>query len=194
MKHRLLYLAIGFLLLNLAFFMLTILPARRTVRAHAATVHALQTRMRTLRREQREQRLMAALLKGMEQFRSRIPPQGAIVAMIRRVTDQARRLHLYVPSVKYHPGEVPEEALVTLTVQMEVEGRYAAIRRFLYEIEGLQDPLMIEKLALTSQRGGDRLTLRLQMAAYFLAEKESRNVDKAATAHPVEEARTRVAG
>jgi Tfp pilus assembly protein PilO len=76
-----------------------------------------------------------------------------------------------VPSVKYQPGDVAEEELVKLTVQMEVEGGYGAIRRFLYEVEGLQDPLMIERVALTSSRGIDRLNLRLEMAAYFLAEQ-----------------------
>jgi Tfp pilus assembly protein PilO len=171
MKARLPYLAGALLALNLAFFGLVIVPARQALRAHAAALQDLYARMGSLRREQREQELLASLLRGMEQFRRRIPPQGSIPAMIRRVTDQARRLQLHVPSVKYQPGDVSEEELVKLSVQMEVEGRYGSIRRFLYEVEGLQDPLMIERVALTSQRGIDRLNLRLEMAAYFLAEQ-----------------------
>lgn len=93
--------------------------------------------------------------------------------MVRRVTDLARKLRLSVPSIKYEPDEVTEEALVKLTVQMEVGGTYPAIRRFLYEIEGLQDPLLIEKLVLTSQRRMNRLSLRLEIAAYFLDEERS---------------------
>ena len=191
MKHRLLWLALFLLLLNLAFFAAVTLPIRRTVRAHAATVRDLQARMQSLRHEQREQQLVAALLKGMEEFRNRIPPQGAILQMIRRVTDQARRLKLHVPSVKYQPGEVPEEELVKLTVQMEVDGTYAAIRRFLYEVEGLQDPLVLEKLVLTSQRGKDRLSLRLEMAVYFLAEGSSTGPAKE---NRVQEKNTRAQG
>jgi Tfp pilus assembly protein PilO len=194
MKPRLLYLAAFFLLLNLAFFFLAILPARRAERAHAATLQVLHARMRLLRLEHRSQQVMHALLKKMEQFRNQIPPQGAILAMVRRVTDEARRLNLYVPSVRYQPGDVPEDELVKLTVQMDVEGRYAAIRRFLYEVEGLQDPMMIEKLVLTSQRGANQLTLRLQMAAYFLPEAESTKVKRAATAHPLKEIPTRAEG
>jgi Tfp pilus assembly protein PilO len=179
MKPRLLYLAGALLALNLAFFGLAIVPARQALRVHAAAIQDLHLRMGSLRREQREQELVAAVLKGMEQFRSRIPPQGAIPAMIRRVTDQARRLQLHVPSVKYQPGDVSEEELVKLTVQMEVEGRYGAIRRFLYEVEGLQDPLVIERVALTNHRGVDRLNLRLEMAAYFLAEQRiSREIEE----------------
>jgi Tfp pilus assembly protein PilO len=170
-KARLPYLAGGLLALNLAFFGLVIVPARQALRVHAATFQDLYARMASLRREQREQEILASLLKGMEQFRNRIPPQGAIPAMIRRVTDQARRLQLYVPSVKYQPGDVAEEELVKLTVQMEVEGGYGAIRRFLYEVEGLQDPLIVERVALSSARGIDRLNLRLEMAAYFLPEQ-----------------------
>ncbi len=191
MKHRLLWLALFLLLLNLAFFAAVTLPIRRTVRAHAATVRDLQARMQSLRHEQREQQLVAALLKGMEEFRNRIPPQGAILQMIRRVTDQARRLKLHVPSVKYQPEEVPEEELVKLTVQMEVDGTYAAIRRFLYEVEGLQDPLVLEKLVLTSQRGKDRLSLRLEMAVYFLAEGSSTGPAKE---NRVQEKNTRAQG
>lgn len=179
MKPRLPYLAGALLALNLAFFGLAIVPARQALRVHAAAFQDLHARMGSLRREQREQELLASLLKGMEQFRNRIPPQGAIPAMIRRVTDQARRLQLHVPSVKYQPGDVSEEELVKLSVQMEVEGRYGAVRRFLYEVEGLQDPMMVERLVLTSQRGIDRLNLRLEMAAYFLAEQRiSRQVEE----------------
>jgi Tfp pilus assembly protein PilO len=194
MKFRLLYLAAFCLLLNLAFFFLAIVPARRAERAHTATLQVLHTRMRVLRLEHRSQQVMHALLNKMEEFRNQIPPQGAILAMIRRVTDEARRLKLHVPSVKYDPGDVPEDELVKLTVEMQVEGRYAAVRRFLYEVEGLQDPLMIEKLVLTSPPGANQLTLRLQMAAYFLPEAESTKAKKAATAHPVQETRTRAQG
>jgi len=173
MKHRLLLLALALLLLNLAFFFLAILPTRRTVHVNAAAAQDLQNRIRSLRHEERQQELLVSLLNRMDQFRNRIPPHGAILQMIRRVTDLARKLRLSVPSVKYDPVEVTEEALVKLTVQMEVGGKYAAIRRFLYEIEGLQDPLLIEKVVLTSQRGMDRLSLRLAIAAYFLDEERS---------------------
>ncbi len=191
MKPRLLYLAVFLLLLNLAFFVFTILPARRAVRAHATTLQDLQGQIQTLRHEQRQQEVLNTLQKRMGQFRNRIPPQESILAMIRRVTDQARRLNLYVPSVKYQPGEVPEDALVKLTVQMEVEGRYAAVRRFLYEVEGLQDPLTIEKLVLTNHRETDRITLRLQMGTFFLPEASHSKREMKSTEHPVQETRAR---
>jgi Tfp pilus assembly protein PilO len=194
MKPRLLYLAAFLLLLNLAFFLLAILPARRAARAHAVTLQVLHARMRVLRLEHRSQQVMHALLKKMEQFRDQIPPQGAILAMVRRITDEARRLELHVPSVKYQPGDVAEDELVKLTVQMEVGGRYAAIRRFLYEVEGLQDPLMIEKLVLSSQRGANQLTLQLQLAAYFLPEADAKKAKKAARAYPVGETQAGVEG
>jgi Tfp pilus assembly protein PilO len=171
MKHRLLLLALALLLLNLAFFFLAVLPTRRTVHVNAAAAQDLQNRIRSLRHEERQQELLVSLLN--RQFRNQIPPHGAILQMVRRVTDLARKLRLSVPSIKYEPDEVTEEALVKLTVQMEVGGKYAAIRRFLYEIEGLQDPLVIEKLVLTSRRGMDRLSLRLAIAAYFLDEERS---------------------
>ncbi|MFQ5883145.1 MAG: type 4a pilus biogenesis protein PilO [Candidatus Methylomirabilales bacterium] len=173
MKHRLLLLALALLLLNLAFFFLAILPTRRAVETNAAAAQDLQHRIRSLRHEERQQEMLVSLLNRMDQFRNRIPPHGAILQMVRRVTDLARKLRLAVPSVKYEPEEVTEEALVKLTVQMEVGGTYPAIRRFLYEIEGLQDPLLIEKLVLTNRRRQDRLSLRLEIAAYFLDEERS---------------------
>lgn len=187
MRPRLVYLAAALLLCNLVFFVLVILPARRAERAHAATLQVLHARMRVLRLEHRSQQVMRALIEKMEQFRKQVPPQGAILAMVRRVTDEARRLNLHVPAIKYQPADVPEDELVKLTVQMEVGGHYAAIRRFLYEVEGLQDPLMIEKLALTSKRGGNDLTLSLLMAAFFLPEAESPQTEKTGTERSVEE-------
>ena len=170
MKHRLLIVALALLLLNFVFFFVVILPARRTVRAHAAAVQDLQVRLQSLRHEQRQQQVLESLVKRMDQFRNGIPPHGAIIQMIRRVMDQARQLHLSVPSVTYQPVEVTEDPLVKLGVHMEVGGNYAAIRRFLYEVEGLQHPLVIEKLVLTSGQEMGRLSLRLEMAAYFLDE------------------------
>jgi Tfp pilus assembly protein PilO len=173
MKHRLLALALAGLVLNLAFFFVAVLPTRRTARAHASTVQELQARLRSLRHEEQQQEILESLVKRMDQFRSEIPPHGAIIQMVRRITDEARKLRLSVPSVKYQPMEMTEEPLVKLSVQMEVGGSYAATRRFLYEVEGLQDPLVIEKLVLTSRQQKDRLTLRLEMAAYFLDETAS---------------------
>ncbi|MFQ5801933.1 MAG: type 4a pilus biogenesis protein PilO [Candidatus Methylomirabilales bacterium] len=187
MKHRLLFLALFLLLLNLAFFFLVILPARRALVVHAATLQDLQAQIRSLRHERRQQEVLDSVLKGVQQFRNRIPPQGTILSMIRRVTDQAQRLDLDVPSVNYQPAKVTEEELVKLTVQMEVEGSYGGVRRFLYEVEGLQDPLVIEKVVLTSRRGTDRLSLRLQMAAYFLVETDSGRVNRPATEDPLQE-------
>jgi hypothetical protein len=184
MKARLLPIAGLWLLLNLAFFVAVIMPAWTAIRDQAATAQDLQTRMGSLRREQREHELVNALLTGIEQFRHRIPPQGSILAMTRRLTDQAHRLQLHVPSIKYQPVPVPEEDLVRLAIQLDVEGPYGAIRRFLYELEGLQDPLMIEKLVLTNPRGTERLTLRLQLAAYFLAEGGSPKVGTVAAGRP----------
>ncbi|MFQ5961435.1 MAG: type 4a pilus biogenesis protein PilO [Candidatus Methylomirabilales bacterium] len=194
MKPRLPYVAAFLLLLNVAFFFFAIIPAQRAERAHAATLQVLHARMRVLRLEHRSQQVMQALLKKMEQFRNQIPPQGAILAMVRRATDEARRLKLHVPSVRYEPGDVAEDELVKLTVQMEVEGRYAAIRRFLYEVEGLQDPLMIERLVLSSQRGANQLTLRLQLAAFFLGGVDRTKVKGTGTEQPSEETQAGVEG
>ncbi len=194
MKPRLLYLAGLFLLLNLAFFVFVILPARRAERAHAATLQVLHARMRVLRLEHRSQQVTHALLGRMDQFRNQIPPQAAILAMVRRVTDEARRLQLRIPSVRYQPGDVREDNLVKLTVQMEVAGDYAALRRFLYDVEGLQDPLMIEKLVLGSRQGANQLTLQLQMAAYFLAEGKGTNGERTGAQPSGKETESRVEG
>ncbi|MFQ5658337.1 MAG: type 4a pilus biogenesis protein PilO, partial [Candidatus Methylomirabilales bacterium] len=146
-------------------------------------------RMRSLRHEQWQRQALKLLEESMGQFRERIPPQGAILAMIRRVTNQAEKLGVRVPSVRYQPKEVEGEDFLKLTVQMVVEGPYRGIRRFLYEIEGLQEPLIIEKVVLTSQGGIGRISLQLQMAAYFLSEGATNSVKP-----PVREKRTGVRG
>jgi len=173
MKDRYLILSLLLLLPNLAFFLLTVLPLRREAAAQGEILRELQSRNRQLQQELKQQEVLLSVYREAERYRHRIPPPGSIVAMIRRVTDQARRLDLEVPSVKYEPSEVKGGELTKVTVQMEVEGSYAGIRRFLYEVEGLQEPLSIEKLNLTSQakdKGMDRIALRLQMAVFFRAE------------------------
>lgn len=173
MRDRSLLLAFLLLLLNLSFFLLVVLPLRREARAQEEVLRDLQTRNLQLQQELTQQEVFLSVYGEVERYRHRIPPPGSILAMIRRVTDQARRLDLEVPSVNYQPTEVKGGELMKLTVQMEVEGSYAGIRRFLYEVEGLQEPLRIEKLNLTSQskqKRMDRIALRLQLAAFFRAE------------------------
>lgn len=196
MRDRYLTLSLLLLLLNLSFFLFFVLPVRREAAAQGEILQNLQIRNRQLQQELKQQEVFLSLYKEAERYRHRIPPGGSILAMIRRVTDQAGRLTLEVPSVKYQPTEVKGEELMKLTVQMEVEGSYTGIRRFLYEVEGLQEPLSIEKVNLTSQtgqKGAGRITLRLQMAAFFRAEagtaleerpvSESRAKEKEKEAH-----------
>lgn len=173
MRDRVVILSLLLLLLNVAFFLLVVLPLRQEVATQGGTLRELQLQHRQLQQALKEQHAFLALQQDAERYRHRIPPPGAIVAMIRRVTDQARRLNLEVLSVKYQPLEVKGEELTKLTAQMEVEGSYAGIRRFLYEVEGLQEPFSIEKLNLASQakEKGDRIALRLQMAAFFRGEE-----------------------
>ena len=101
-----------------------------------------------------------------EEFARGYPDRVDLVGIIGRLTKLVRSLALQVPAVTYHPSELKDVGLTKITLVMGVEGSYGAIRRLLYELEGMRRFLVIERLALAGPKGGAALQGQLQLAVY----------------------------
>ncbi|MFQ5839638.1 MAG: type 4a pilus biogenesis protein PilO [Candidatus Methylomirabilales bacterium] len=158
------------LVVNLGVGVFVTLPLFRDVGSQGERLLSLETRTQSLRRDYRQRAMFLKAAERIAQYRQGIPPPGAIVSMIRRITNLGSKLSLEVVNGAYRPVEVREDDLLRLSFQMDIEGSYAGVRRFLYEIEGLPEPLAIERLTITDaarSRKAEQLRLRLEMASYF---------------------------
>lgn len=156
---------------NAAFFLLGSAPAQQDLRTLDERLRSLQVRIRTLRLEERGAEAMLASFRDVEEYRRSFPPLSQMVPVLERLADLAARHALKVPSTEYRPAEEKEAGLTRLTVSLGLEGNYEQVRRFLYELEKRRRSLVIEALSLRDAPSRDQVHVRLQLAAYFQADR-----------------------
>jgi Tfp pilus assembly protein PilO len=103
---------------------------------------------------QKQRRQFTGILAG-------IPAQKDMPIMVKDFVQTARRLNLSVAPIKYDmPGRVGGE-LTPLTFSFSTEGRYAALKRFIYDVETTDRPIGIRELKLAGDKGTGRLDMKL---------------------------------
>ncbi len=116
-------------------------------------------------REQRKRRADAILFKQQKSSVSGViagvPAQKDMPLLVKDLVQSARRLHLSISSVKY---DIPRRAsgeLAMLTFSFPAEGKYADIKRFIYEVETSDRLVGIETLNMDSDKGIVKLEMKL---------------------------------
>lgn len=170
------------LLLNAAAIPALDLPLRRRVLAREEALYTLQGELRSLRQATGRAEATRHLEGDISRLRERFPPRREVVALVRDLSGRAASAHLKVGGIDYKPTEVAEEGLLKLGIAMGLEGSYADLRRFLAELEGMRGRLAITHLAATGRPGEGQVSARLNLTAYFLAEKPLPRTPRPATA------------
>lgn len=170
------------LLLNAAAIPALDLPLRRRVLAREEALYTLQGELRSLRQATGRAEATRHLEGDISRLRERFPPRREVVALVRDLSGRATSAHLKVGGIDYKPTEVAEEGLLKLGIAMGLEGSYADLRRFLAELEGMRGRLAITHLAATGRPGEGQVSARLNLTAYFLAEKPLPRTPRPATA------------
>jgi Tfp pilus assembly protein PilO len=129
-------------------------------------LHDLQRTSRTLQQEVRSSEALLQGLREVDEFAGGYPNRRELVGIIGRLSELAKSLALQVPDMAYQPTELKETGLTKVSVQMGVEGSYAKIRRFLYELEGIKRYLVIERVSLHDPTGTSALQVALTLAVY----------------------------
>ncbi len=116
-------------------------------------------------REQRRKRTEAILFKQQKVSVSGViagvPAQKDMPLLVKDLVQRARRLNLSVSSVKY---DIPKRAsgeFALLAFSFPAEGRYADIKRFIYEVETADRLIGIENVKMDSDRGIVKLEMKL---------------------------------
>lgn len=170
------------LLLNAAVIPALDLPLRRRVLAREEALYTLQGELRSLRQATGRAEATRHLEGDISRLRERFPPRREVVALVRDLSGRAASVRLKVGGIDYKPIEVPEQGLLRLGIAMGLEGSYADLRRFLAELEGMRGRLAITHLAATGRPGEGQVSARLNLTAYFLAEKPLPRTPRPATA------------
>ena len=164
--------ALALLLANVLVLIFLVLPARQERQRQEDQLLDLQRRVRALQREMQTSEATLTAFRQTEEFAHGFPARAEAVELKGQLTRLARRLDIEIPAVSYHPEELKDVGLVKMTMSMNVQGAYAKIRRYLYELEGMRRHLVIERVSFSDPRGNAELSLQVQLAMYLRAEEK----------------------
>ncbi|MBI5561017.1 MAG: type 4a pilus biogenesis protein PilO [Deltaproteobacteria bacterium] len=102
-------------------------------------------------------------------FEKRLPDSKGLTKVIGDVFSAAKKNGLAVPAGDYSPETSSEAGFSRYTVSFPVEGRYPEIKKFIYDLETLKHPVVIEEIAFSrSKKSEGTIELRLRLSVYFI--------------------------
>ncbi|HUJ17797.1 MAG TPA: type 4a pilus biogenesis protein PilO [Nitrospirota bacterium] len=124
-------------------------------------IRSLEARYGELRKRRTEAILFEKQKKELTGIRAGIPTQKDMPILVKDLVQSARRLNLTVSAITYDIPKRSGEELAILSFAFPAEGRYADIKRFVYEIETSDRPVGIQDLKLEGDKGLVRMQLKL---------------------------------
>lgn len=144
----------GLLVLDLLLYFLLIAPS-------AAQLASSEARFRDLRKRHAEAVLFTKQKPAFAGIMAGVPAQKDMPLLVKDLVQTAHRLNLGVASVKY---DIPKRAsgeLALLAFSFPAEGRYAEIKRFVYDVETSDRLVGIQGLKMASDKGSVKLEMKL---------------------------------
>ncbi len=147
-------LCLGLLFVDLLLYSLLVAPS-------VARLQNREAQYSELRKKRTEAIMFEKQKKALAGIKAGIPAQKDMPLLIKELVQSARRLNLSVSSVKYDIPKRSGEELAMLSFSFPVEGRYADIKRFIYEIETSDRPIGIQDMKLESEKGLVKTDMKL---------------------------------
>lgn len=172
-ENRLFYsLAAALLLVNLIFFLALLKPQSDKVEGLKKEYFSLR-KERTRVREELKGRLAYSkkiedLEKDVDAFIRKLPSEGGMTEIIKKLHVLARKAGLSIRSAKYSPSREKEKELRRLTISLPLVGSYKSIRKFIYYLEEMPYLMSIDDLSLSSNER-ETVSLSLNVSIYFRA-------------------------
>jgi Tfp pilus assembly protein PilO len=175
-EHRLILIPLVVALVaNLGVYLVMVRPmANRS--AGAAELAAAATQ--AVEGAAREQAAAADLVAGkaradeaLDAFYGKVLPGNLTAA--RRLTYSslpalAQRTKVHYETRRFDAVEAEKDARVaTLKIRMVLQGEYANLRQFIYQLESAPEFVIIDQLTLTEGQAGETLTLHLDLSTYY---------------------------
>lgn len=109
----------------------------------------------------------------LKSFRERIPLKRDFSRVMMETFEAAADNGLKIANITYKPQLVPDENLVLYAVTMDLNGKYAATKSFLADLQCRKSLLVIDALSLANSSTTDEaVDLKLQLSAYLRPEEK----------------------
>jgi len=178
--HRKALLAIGaLLLLNLGVYLAVIRPLAGRVSNVTERTQAAEGELAAARLAQ--SRASAALTgksrasSQLDAFYGEVLPANLPAArrlIYPRLDVMARQAGLDATSSNYDLLTERDRQLTKLTIQMDLTGRYAAIRDFIHRLERATEFVVIDDVTLQESAAEDELSLQMELSTFFRGSAE----------------------
>ncbi len=149
---------VGMLVLDLVLYGVFVAPSARKLTVWEAKYGEFRKRHAEAALFKKQKTAFSGVIAG-------IPAQKDMPLLVKDLVQTARRLNLSVASVKY---DIPRRAsgeLALLAFSFPAEGRYADIKRFIYEVETSDQLVGIQDLKMVSDRG--RIKMEMKLLTYI---------------------------
>lgn len=106
----------------------------------------------------------------LESFLAIVPGRDELSGLIAEFYEQAGAVGLAVQQVGYTPTELPEQKLLSYSLNFSLTGTYSEIKHFIFKLEQAKRLVIIEQLSLSAAPSLDKprqVTLNLKLTTYF---------------------------
>ena len=112
---------------------------------------------------------LAQAVSDIEVFTGRMPNEKGLPKALASIFDIARKNGLNIPSGDYAPETVSEAGISKYTISFPVEGSYPEIKKFIYGIENMNVPVVVEDIAFSRSKGtSGAIELKIRLSVYFI--------------------------
>jgi Tfp pilus assembly protein PilO len=163
------------LVVNIGVFLLVVRPMGSRSAGAAESAAAATVAVATAERDQvAAAELVAAKARADEAlnaFYQKVLPANLTAA--RRMTYSslpalALRTKVKYATRRFDPVDAEKDARVGgLKIRMVLQGEYANLRQFIYQLESAPDFVIIDDMTLTEGQAGEALTLHLDLSTYY---------------------------
>ena len=144
-----------------AFLVLDLLLYGVFVAPSAAWLATWEAKYGEFRRRHAEATLFKSQKSSFSGILAGIPAQKDMPLLVKDLVQTARRLNLSVSSVKYDIPKRTSGELATLTFSFPAEGRYADLKRFVYDVETSDRLVGIQEMKMDSDQGRVKMEMKL---------------------------------
>ncbi len=148
----------GFIIADLLLWILLVGPIGKGL-------HEGEAKYVELKKQRTEAILFEKQTKELAGLKRGIPTQRDMPLLVKDLVQNARQLHLAVASVNYDIPKRSGEELALLSFSLPIEGRYADIKRFIYQVETSDRFVGIEDMKFDSDK--ERVKLQMKLITYI---------------------------
>lgn len=106
-------------------------------------------------------------------WRTRIIAKKDFAGLVGRILETANHNALAFKGISYSPSFLKDENLACYGLDLNVSGKYAAVKGFISDLERMQEIMTIDNVSLTTSKvAEDAVALRIRLTIYLRTEAQ----------------------